>query len=41
MTAPEVVISPSITCANDQPFVLFGGINVLESKDLALSLIHI
>ncbi|MFY3135122.1 3-deoxy-8-phosphooctulonate synthase [Achromobacter xylosoxidans] len=36
MTAPEVTISPSITCANDQPFVLFGGINVLESKDLAL-----
>lgn len=36
MTAPEVVISPSITCANDQPFVLFGGINALESKDLAL-----
>ncbi len=36
MTAPEVAISPSITCANDQPFVLFGGINVLESKDLAL-----
>ena len=36
MTAPEVIISPSITCANDQPFVLFGGINVLESKDLAL-----
>jgi 2-dehydro-3-deoxyphosphooctonate aldolase (KDO 8-P synthase) len=36
MTAPEVVISPSIACANDQPFVLFGGINVLESLDLAL-----
>lgn len=36
MTAPEVIISPSITCANDQPFVLFGGINVLESKGLAL-----
>lgn len=36
MTAPEVVISPSIACANDRPFVLFGGINVLESKDLAL-----
>lgn len=36
MTAPQVAISPSITCANDQPFVLFGGINVLESKDLAL-----
>ncbi|MBB1594753.1 3-deoxy-8-phosphooctulonate synthase [Achromobacter sp. UMC46] len=36
MTAPEVVISPSILCANDRPFVLFGGINVLESLDLAL-----
>ncbi|MGY6273745.1 3-deoxy-8-phosphooctulonate synthase [Achromobacter denitrificans] len=36
MTAPEVVISPSISCANDRPFVLFGGINVLESRDLAL-----
>lgn len=36
MTAPEVVISPSIPCANDRPFVLFGGINVLESMDLAL-----
>ena len=22
--------------ANDQPFVLFGGVNVLESKDFAL-----
>ncbi|MDH3063975.1 3-deoxy-8-phosphooctulonate synthase [Achromobacter insolitus] len=36
MTAPEVLIFSSITCANDRPFVLFGGINVLESKDLAL-----
>ncbi|WP_025135970.1 3-deoxy-8-phosphooctulonate synthase [Achromobacter sp. DH1f] len=36
MTAPKVAISPSISCANDQPFVLFGGINVLESLDLAL-----
>lgn len=36
MTAPEVLISPSISCANDRPFVLFGGINVLESRDLAL-----
>ncbi|AYD65277.1 3-deoxy-8-phosphooctulonate synthase [Achromobacter sp. LC458] len=36
MTAPEVVISSSIPCANDRPFVLFGGINVLESLDLAL-----
>ena len=36
MSAPEVLISSSIACANDRPFVLFGGINVLESKDLAL-----
>ncbi|MGN6457787.1 MAG: 3-deoxy-8-phosphooctulonate synthase [Achromobacter mucicolens] len=36
MTAPEVVISTSISSANDRPFVLFGGINVLESKELAL-----
>ena len=26
----------AITVANDQPFVLFGGMNVLESRDLAL-----
>ena len=38
MSAPEVLISSSIACANDRPFVLFGGINVLESKDLALRL---
>jgi len=31
-----VRITPTIACANDAPFVLFGGINVLESKDLAL-----
>ena len=36
MSAPEVLISSSIACANGRPFVLFGGINVLESKDLAL-----
>ncbi|WP_088141169.1 3-deoxy-8-phosphooctulonate synthase [Achromobacter xylosoxidans] len=36
MTALEVSISSSIGCANDRPFVLFGGINVLESKELAL-----
>ncbi|MGB3435712.1 3-deoxy-8-phosphooctulonate synthase [Achromobacter sp.] len=36
MTAPEVSISSTINCANDRPFVLFGGINVLESMDLAL-----
>jgi len=25
-----------ITLANDQPFVLFGGLNVLESRELTL-----
>lgn len=34
MTA--VKVQDSISCANNLPFVLFGGINVLESKDLAL-----
>jgi len=29
-------ISESINCSNNLPFVLFGGINVLESRDLAL-----
>src|ERR1700740_1673004 len=31
-----VKIPPAIEAANGKPFVLFGGINVLESKDLAL-----
>lgn len=31
-----VSIAPDIRVANDAPFVLFGGINVLESLDLAL-----
>ncbi len=31
-----IAITPDITVANDAPFVLFGGINVLESRDLAL-----
>ncbi|MGA0570235.1 3-deoxy-8-phosphooctulonate synthase [Variovorax sp. VNK109] len=29
-------ITPSISCGNELPFVLFGGMNVLESRDLAL-----
>ncbi|MGO1281776.1 MAG: 3-deoxy-8-phosphooctulonate synthase, partial [Psychrobacter sp.] len=29
-------ITENITVGNDQPFVLFGGINVIESRDLAL-----
>nr|WP_295080125.1 3-deoxy-8-phosphooctulonate synthase [uncultured Roseateles sp.] len=32
----QITITPQITVANDKPFVLFGGINVLESKELAL-----
>ena len=36
MTHKQISIA-GITVANDQPFVLFGGLNVLESRDLALS----
>jgi len=36
MTAPIIKIQDQIPVGNDQPFVLFGGINVLESADLAL-----
>jgi 2-dehydro-3-deoxyphosphooctonate aldolase (KDO 8-P synthase) len=32
----RVVSIGNIKCGNDQPFTLFGGINVLESRDLAL-----
>ena len=31
-----VEIASRIQVANDRPFVLFGGINVLESRELAL-----
>ena len=31
-----VTITPNVHVRNDGPFVLFGGVNVLESKDLAL-----
>jgi 2-dehydro-3-deoxyphosphooctonate aldolase (KDO 8-P synthase) len=31
-----ISITPAINAANTAPFVLFGGINVLESRDLAL-----
>lgn len=33
---PIVTISPQVSVGNDRPFVLFGGVNVLESRDLAL-----
>ncbi len=36
MTIQSVAIG-SINVANDKPFVLFGGMNVLESRDLALT----
>lgn len=29
-------ITPAISCGNELPFVLFGGMNVLESRELAL-----
>ncbi|KQP38069.1 3-deoxy-8-phosphooctulonate synthase [Pseudorhodoferax sp. Leaf274] len=31
-----IAITPTISAGNTHPFVLFGGINVLESRDLAL-----
>ena len=37
-TSLHVAISEGITVANDLPFVLFGGMNVLESRDLALQI---
>jgi len=35
-TQQTISITPDIACGNDRPFVLFGGINVLESRELAL-----
>jgi len=35
-TLTTVTITPNVHVRNDGPFVLFGGVNVLESKDLAL-----
>ena len=32
-----IKINSTIECSNSAPFVLFGGINVLESEDLALT----
>lgn len=33
-----IQISKDVAIANDKPFVLFGGMNVLESRDLALTI---
>jgi len=35
-TQKTISITRDIVCGNDRPFVLFGGINVLESRELAL-----
>ena len=32
----KIIKVGDIEIANDKPFVLFGGINVLESRDLAM-----
>ena len=32
----QVIDINNIELANDKPFVLFGGMNVLESRDLAM-----
>ncbi len=37
MSLSEISLS-NFTIANDKPFVLFGGMNVLESRDLAMSI---
>ena len=36
MTAKQIKLG-NFTIANDQPFVLFAGVNVLESRDLAMT----
>ena len=36
MTSKQIKVA-QITLANDRPFVLFGGINVLESRDMAMT----
>ncbi len=33
-----IQLANNINVANDKPFVLFGGMNVLESRDLAMSI---
>ena len=36
MSSPPVNISSGVTFANDQPFVLIGGMNVIESDELLM-----
>lgn len=41
MTVQKIVSLNGIEVANDKPFVLFGGMNVLESRDLALQVAEV
>ena len=34
----KVINVQNLSVANDRPFVLFGGMNVLESRDLAMQI---
>ena len=36
MTAPKRIQVADLVVSNDDPFTLFGGMNVLESRELAL-----
>ena len=40
MKAQKIVKVGNIDVANDLPFVLFGGMNVLESRDLAMKMVE-
>jgi len=37
----KVIINDRIACANNLPFVLFGGINVLEELDSTLRAVEV
>lgn len=41
MTKSKITISENIECSNDSPFVLFGGINVLEDLDSTLRSVEV
>ncbi|MGB2271994.1 MAG: 3-deoxy-8-phosphooctulonate synthase, partial [Pseudomonadales bacterium] len=38
LPAQKTIQVADIAVANDRPFVLFGGMNVLESKELAIEI---
>ena len=40
MKTQKIVKVGNIDVANDRPFVLFGGMNVLESRDLAMQMVE-